>query len=99
MDYRDQAAEHPTNLIAGESEQTTPEVSRAARAAWARLIKKVYEVDPMRCRHCGAEMRILAVIEEAAVFARMLRHLGIRDPKPPSPGVTRMAGTQASGDP
>jgi hypothetical protein len=31
------------------------------------LIKKVYEVDPLICPHCGGEMRFLAVIEEAPV--------------------------------
>jgi len=37
------------------------------RSAWARLIKKVYEVDPLICPHCGGEMRFLAVIKELAV--------------------------------
>jgi len=36
-------AETP-RLCQGVSEQVDPEASRAARAAWARLIKKVYEV-------------------------------------------------------
>jgi len=45
-------------------EQVDPEASRAARAAWARLIKKVYEADPLVCPHCGRCMRFLSVIEE-----------------------------------
>ncbi len=32
------------------------------RSTWARLIKKVYEVDPLICPHCGGQMRFLAVI-------------------------------------
>ena len=27
---------------------------------WARLIQKVYEVDPREYTHCGATMRIIA---------------------------------------
>jgi hypothetical protein len=57
-----------------------------ALAAWARLIKKVYEADPLVCPHCGGEMRFLAVIEAPLVIERILRHLGLWDPRPPSQG-------------
>ncbi len=60
-----------------------PEYLSAARSAWARLIKKVYEVDPLTCPHCGGEMRFLAVIEEAPVIERILCHIGVWDPSPP----------------
>jgi hypothetical protein len=39
----------PAPLDKGIPEQVDPEASRAARAAWARLIKKVYEADPLVC--------------------------------------------------
>jgi hypothetical protein len=51
-----------------------PEYTKAARSAWARLIKKVCEVDPLKRPHCGGEMRFLAVIEEDPVIERILRH-------------------------
>jgi len=38
--------------------------SRESRSAWARLIAKVYEADPLLCRRCGSPMRIVAVITE-----------------------------------
>jgi hypothetical protein len=28
--------------------------------SWARLIQKIYEVDPLTCPECGGEMRIIA---------------------------------------
>ncbi len=59
------------------------EYIKDARSAWARLIKKVYEVDPLICPHCGGEMRFLAVIEEAPVIERILCHIGAWDPSPP----------------
>jgi len=38
--------ETPAAVIERMPEKVDPEASRAARAAWARLIKKVYEADP-----------------------------------------------------
>jgi hypothetical protein len=37
----------------------------AAKRAWARLIKQVYEADPLVCPRCTGAMRILAFIEPA----------------------------------
>ena len=47
---------------------------------WAALIKRVYEVDPLRCPMCGAIMRIVAFIEgrvQPAVVERILKHCGL----------------------
>ena len=59
-----------------------PAFSRAARAAWARLIQKVYEIDPLLCPHCGAEMRLIAQSEDAPVIEKILKHLNRWDPRP-----------------
>ena len=32
------------------------------KANWARLMQKVYEVDPLKCLNCGATLRIIALI-------------------------------------
>ena len=48
-----------------------------ASAQWRRLIAKIWEADPLTCPDCGAEMRILAFIEEDCVIGRILRHLGL----------------------
>ena len=34
---------------------------------WARLIQKIYEVDPLTCPKCQGRMRILAFIEDEEV--------------------------------
>ena len=44
---------------------------------WRELIKKVWEADPLLCPQCHKEMRIVALIDEAAVIERILRHLGL----------------------
>jgi len=51
-------------------------VSHAAcRSAWARLIAKVYEIDPLLCPRCGSEMRLIAVITNSQEVGKILRHL------------------------
>ena len=52
---------------------------RKSRANWARLIRKIYEVDPLTCSKCNGVMRILAFIEEEAVIRKILEHLGLWD--------------------
>ena len=64
-------------------QQADPAFAIAAKSAWARLIRKVYEVDPLICPHCGGEMRFLAVIEEEPVIERILRHIKAWGPRPP----------------
>ena len=40
----------------------SPACKQALRRRWADLIRQVYEVDPLTCLHCGAQMKILAFI-------------------------------------
>jgi len=54
-----------------------------AKAAWARLIRKVYEVDPLECPKCKGPMRVIALIEDAGVIRRILEHLGRWALEPP----------------
>ena len=45
--------------------------------SWARLIQKIYEVDPLVCPRCGGEMRIIAFIEDYKIVKKILDYLGI----------------------
>ncbi len=65
-----------------EAEVSTP-ARQAAKAAWAKLIRKVYEVDPLECPKCGAQMRVIALIEDPAVIERILTWLGLWEPRQP----------------
>jgi len=49
------------------------DVSREARCTWARLIRKIFEADPLLCT-CGARMRIVSFITDPRVVDRILRH-------------------------
>jgi hypothetical protein len=59
--------------------------SKAFRQNWARLIRKIYEVDPLICPKCKGEMRIIAIIDEYQVIKKILKHLGLwlRNHDPP----------------
>lgn len=58
---------------------------RATRATWARLIQKVYEFDPLECPKCSHTLRVIAVIDAAAVIRRILKHLRLWNPEPRAP--------------
>ena len=58
------------------SVSATVEVDADCRKqAWARLLSKVYEVDPLVCPKCGSEMKVIAVIQETKEIRRILAHL------------------------
>jgi len=44
------------------------------RQAWAQLLRKVFEVEPLVCPRCGQEMKIVARIADHAIIDRILRH-------------------------
>src|SRR4030042_4706455 len=49
----------------------------ACRKSWARLIQKIYEVDPLICPKCRRTMRIISSIEEQEVIKTILKNLGL----------------------
>jgi len=60
-----------------EADPLEAELSCArAKASWARLIHKVYEVDPLICPVCKGPMHVIALIEDPEVIRRILTHLG-----------------------
>ncbi len=74
------------------------ENSKAFRKNWARLIQKIYEVDPLLCPNCNGAMRIISFIEDAQVIRDILTHLGlwlVRSESPPiihdPPNITHTA--------
>jgi hypothetical protein len=60
-------------------EVSEPKPRRIPSKKWRELIKKVWEADPLLCPHCQHEMRIVALIDQADVIERILRHLGLWD--------------------
>ncbi len=77
---------HPGQTKASTPAAVTEEehsvISQAARAAWARLIYRVYEADPLICPRCQSEMRVIAVIHDGSVIRQILEHLKLWNPRP-----------------
>lgn len=55
--------------------------SKEYRKNWARLIQKIYEVDPLMCPKCQGRMKIIGFIEDEEVIEKTLKHLGLWDVK------------------
>ncbi len=47
------------------------------RRNWARLIQKIYEVDPLICPKCQGAMRVIGSIDDPSVIRAILEHLGL----------------------
>jgi hypothetical protein len=56
---------------------------KKSKATWARLIAKIYEVDPLTCPKCGSEMKILSVIMDTNEIKKILKHLMKTNKAPP----------------
>jgi hypothetical protein len=72
--------QNPTGDPADEACATaTPGTARArARGqCWAALMTRTFGFDVLDCPRCGGRLRLIALIEEAAVIGRILGHLGL----------------------
>ena len=73
-----------------------PAAAGKPTSTWARLIRRIFEVDPLRCGNCGAEMRIIAFITDLWQTRRILEPIGEQTIRPPPlrpktspPGLSR----------
>jgi hypothetical protein len=77
-----------------ECEEAEPVRARPQRMGWARLLKRVFDIDLQRCPRCGAgQVKIIAAILERAVIGKILTHLGL-DPQPPPRSKAGEAGLE-----
>lgn len=50
---------------------------RIPSPTWRECIKKIWEVDPLECPRCHAEMKIISFINEPQMIEKILRHLDL----------------------
>ena len=74
---------HPFALIAKLQLPLEEDPPRKPSPFWASNIKRVYEIDPLECPKCGAQMKIVAFIHKLSEIKKLTKHLGISDWKPP----------------
>jgi hypothetical protein len=53
------------------------------RITWADLLKRVFEVDALRCPACGGRMRLIAAITDPSVARQILECLALPSRAPP----------------
>ena len=47
-----------------------------ARPSWARLLKRVFDIDIEHCPNCGGALKIIAAIEDPPVIVKILSPSG-----------------------
>ena len=69
----------------GEAEAVA---ARPHRISWARLLKRVFDIDMQHCPNCGAgELKIIAAILERPVIEKGLTHLVLQPQPTPRRGT------------
>jgi len=58
---------------------------------WAKLLKRVFEIDMEHCLSCGGALKIIAAILEQPVIEKILTHLGLQARAPPQAPVRDQA--------
>ena len=82
----------PATEAAAAASEAEPVRARSQRMGWARLLKRVFDIDLQHCPRCGGgQVKIVAAILERAAIEKILTHLGL-DPPPPPRGKAREAG-------
>ena len=86
---------HANSPAAAPQVRDNADFSRESRNTWARLVRKIFEADPLLCS-CGARMRIVSFVTEPRVIDRILRHrqsgrcstVDPFEPRPPPAALT-----------
>jgi len=81
--YAGRVARQAEKTAPGDGEPDTPKPSQGRRER-ARLVAKIFEVDPLRCT-CGATMRVVAFILDPAVIRKILQHRPRTEPRAHAP--------------
>ena len=63
-------------VMAG-AQRVLHKAASVAAQSWAACLRKVFEVDPLLCPSCQAEMVPIAIITENRELTRLLAHLGL----------------------
>ena len=81
-----------SQIVPGDADQATdasPEAadssstSTQARMRWAQVLKRVFAIDLTSCPQCSGPFTLIAAIDDPAVVAKILAHLGLPTRAPP----------------
>jgi hypothetical protein len=86
----------PAQTTTGQAGDCEHARGASVRMSWARLLKRVFDIDIERCPQCGGNLKIIAAIEEPALIERILTHLGLSAQPPPRTPARRFDLFQAA---
>lgn len=88
--------ESATEAVTAAECHVEPARTLPGRISWARLLKRVLDIDMRLCQNRGGgELKTIAAILERQVVETILTHLGL-DSHPPSKGRALDAGEDAA---
>ena len=76
---REVVADATRDAQASDADQTDADeqvLRSPARYLWATLIARLFEIFPLTCRYCGAEMKIIAFVIETPSVRAILERIG-----------------------
>lgn len=65
----------PKLLVSSEVQQTANEIAKVS-LGWAKLIARIYEVNPLLCTFCGKEMKIRTIVTDKSKIWSILKGIG-----------------------
>jgi hypothetical protein len=86
-------------LATADAAETTESDYRRefTKSSWASCIKRMYEIDPLECPKCKAQMRIVAFIQNEHSIKDIMKSQGIPDFQAPPP-IPRFVDTSEAID-
>jgi hypothetical protein len=70
-------ASHVERSVEPDEDASRATPSRAGAYQWAELMRRTFGFEVLACPRCGGRLRLVALIEQASVVQRILRHLGL----------------------
>ena len=74
--------ERPAQAAAPAECEVSGAHHRPVRPSWAKLLKRVFEIDTAHCPDCGGHLKIIAAMLEQPVIETILTHLGLQASAP-----------------
>jgi hypothetical protein len=74
----------PSNAVPSSAEGKLPVAPTPTRVPWAELLRRVFDIDALRCSRCEGRMAPVALVEEPAEAERYLRARGLYFPLHPA---------------
>jgi Transposase zinc-binding domain/Putative transposase len=79
--------ERPDEEAGRHADDPEPTTRRRSSPSWARLLAKVFQVDPLVCRRCAGPLKVVAYITDSLAIRQILEHLGLSPPEKPPPDI------------